>query len=70
MARSLRDAIDDLVGLGRFDNGGDRALYPPDADDAEESRRYLEAIVGDIVPAERRNTFLDRGPEVGDPFAS
>ena len=37
-----------------------------DANDAEEARRYLEAIVGDVVPKERRNTFLDRGPEVID----
>ena len=37
-----------------------------DPNDAEEARRYLEAIVGDVVPAERRNTFLDRGPEVMD----
>ena len=36
------------------------------ADDAEQSRRYLEAIVGDVVPEERRDTFLDRGPEVMD----
>ncbi|WAL67569.1 3-oxosteroid 1-dehydrogenase [Amycolatopsis cynarae] len=33
-------------------------------DPPEEARRYLEAIVGDVVPAELRNTFLDRGPEV------
>ena len=48
---------------------GNRALRDAgqvDADDAEESRRYLEAIVGDVVPKERRNTFLDRGPEVID----
>src|SRR5688500_16696297 len=43
-----------------------RAAGQVDADDAEESRRYLEAIVGDVVPKERRNTFLDRGPEVID----
>ncbi len=31
-----------------------------------ESKRYLEAIVGDVVPATRRDTFIDRGPEVMD----
>src|ERR1700759_4963307 len=35
-------------------------------DDAAESKRYLEAIVGDVVPAIRRDTFIDRGPEVMD----
>jgi 3-oxosteroid 1-dehydrogenase len=37
-----------------------------DPDDATESKRYLEAIVGDVVPRERRDTFIDRGPEVMD----
>jgi 3-oxosteroid 1-dehydrogenase len=37
-----------------------------EADDPEESKRYLEAIVGDVVPRERRDTFIDRGPEVMD----
>src|ERR1700710_2215536 len=37
-----------------------------DADDVTESKRYLEAIVGDVVPRERRETFIDRGPEVMD----
>ena len=37
-----------------------------DGDDAEEARRYLDSIVGDVVPKERRDTFLDRGPEVMD----
>src|SRR5690349_24096015 len=36
------------------------------ADDPEESKRYLEAIVGDVVPKVRRDTFIDRGPEVMD----
>ncbi len=36
------------------------------ADDPEESKRYLEAIVGDAVPKVRRDTFIDRGPEVMD----
>jgi 3-oxosteroid 1-dehydrogenase len=37
-----------------------------DADDVTESKRYLEAIVGDVVPRERLETFIDRGPEVMD----
>jgi len=28
-----------------------------------DARRYLHAIVGDVVPAERIDTYLDRGPE-------
>jgi 3-oxosteroid 1-dehydrogenase len=35
-------------------------------DDAVESKRYLEAIVGDEVTTVRRETFVDRGPEVMD----
>src|SRR3954452_20629450 len=35
-----------------------------DPDDVTASKRYLEAIVGDVVPAARRDTFVDRGPEV------
>jgi 3-oxosteroid 1-dehydrogenase len=34
--------------------------------DAEESKRYLDAIVGDVVPKVRRDTYLDRGPAVMD----
>ena len=30
------------------------------------SRTYLDAIVGDVVPKVRRDTYLDRGPEVLD----
>ncbi|MFE5567585.1 3-oxosteroid 1-dehydrogenase [Amycolatopsis japonica] len=30
----------------------------------ERAHEYLEAIVGDVVPAELRSAFLDRGPEV------
>ncbi len=48
---------------------GNRALRDAgqvDDDDADEARRYLEDIVGDVVPKERRNTFLARGPEVLD----
>ena len=33
-------------------------------DTPERARTYLEAIVGDVVPAELRNAFLDTGPEV------
>jgi 3-oxosteroid 1-dehydrogenase len=33
-------------------------------DSPEAASRYLESIVGDVVPAERRETFLGRGPEV------
>ena len=31
-----------------------------------EAKRYLDAIVGDVVPKVRRDTFIDRGPEVMD----
>src|SRR6476659_4605010 len=37
-----------------------------DADDAARASDYLEAIVGDVVPRSRRDTFLHRGPEVMD----
>ena len=37
-----------------------------DPDDAERSRQYLDSIVGDVVPPERREAFLSRGPEVMD----
>ena len=37
-----------------------------EADDPEESKRYLDSIVGDVVPKVRRDTFIDRGPEVMD----
>ncbi len=37
-----------------------------EADDPAESKRYLDAIVGDLVPKVRRDTFIDRGPEVMD----
>ncbi|EHI12082.1 3-ketosteroid-delta-1-dehydrogenase [Mycolicibacterium thermoresistibile ATCC 19527] len=33
-------------------------------DTPEEARRYLHAIVGDVVPAEKIDTYLDRGPEM------
>lgn len=35
-------------------------------EDPELSRTYLDAIVGDVVPKERRDTYLERGPEVLD----
>jgi 3-oxosteroid 1-dehydrogenase len=37
-----------------------------EADDLEESKRYLDSIVGDVVPKVRRDTYIDRGPEVMD----
>ncbi len=37
-----------------------------DAADVARSKEYLDAIVGDAVPKVRRDTFLDRGPEVMD----
>ncbi|WP_372733487.1 3-oxosteroid 1-dehydrogenase [Nocardioides sp.] len=33
-------------------------------DDMEQSKLYLDSIVGDEVPKVRRDTYLDRGPEV------
>jgi 3-oxosteroid 1-dehydrogenase len=32
-------------------------------DSLDDARTYLAAIVGDVVPEERRNAFLERGPE-------
>ncbi len=43
-----------------------RAAGQVDPDDIETSKRYLDAIVGDVVPKVRRDTYLDRGPEVMD----
>jgi len=37
-----------------------------DPDDAEQAKLYLRSIVGDDVPAVRRDTFIDRGPEMID----
>ncbi|MCL2543180.1 MAG: 3-oxosteroid 1-dehydrogenase [Nocardioidaceae bacterium] len=37
-----------------------------DPGDAEAARTYLDAIVGDVVPKVRRDTYLARGPEVLD----
>lgn len=33
-------------------------------DTPAEAKRYLHAIIGDVVPAERIETYIDRGPEV------
>ncbi|MGU3499877.1 3-oxosteroid 1-dehydrogenase [Mycobacterium sp. C31M] len=33
-------------------------------DSAAEARKYLHAIIGDVVPAEKIDTYLDRGPEM------
>lgn len=35
-------------------------------DSPEAAKRYLDAIVGDVVPKSRRDTYIDRGPEVMD----
>ncbi len=34
------------------------------AQEFAESKKYLDSIVGDVVPKVRRDTYLDRGPEV------
>ncbi|MGB3482204.1 MAG: 3-oxosteroid 1-dehydrogenase [Mycobacterium sp.] len=34
------------------------------SDTAEAARTYLHAIIGDVVPAERIDTYLQRGPEM------
>ena len=36
------------------------------ADDPALAKQYLDAIVGDVVPKVRRDTYIDRGPEVLD----
>ncbi len=36
------------------------------ADPLTESKRYLDSIVGDVVPKVRRDTYIDRGAEVLD----
>ncbi|NPC96244.1 3-oxosteroid 1-dehydrogenase [Nocardioides sp. zg-DK7169] len=36
------------------------------ADDPALAKQYLDAIVGDVVPKVRRDTYIDRGPEVMD----
>ncbi|TIC83906.1 3-oxosteroid 1-dehydrogenase [Nocardioides sp. GY 10113] len=37
-----------------------------DPGDRDAAKTYLDAIVGDVVPKVRRDTYLDRGPEVLD----
>src|SRR4051794_18283285 len=37
-----------------------------DAGDDSEAKKYLDSIVGDVVPKVRRDTYIDRGPEVMD----
>ncbi len=34
--------------------------------DSDEAKKYLDAIVGDVVPKVRRDTYIDRGPEMLD----
>jgi 3-oxosteroid 1-dehydrogenase len=43
-----------------------RSAGQVDPDDLQQSKRYLDSIVGGDVPKVRRDTFLDRGPEVMD----
>ncbi len=44
---------------------GNHALRAAGIDEPlERAHEYLEAIVGDVVPAELRSAFLDHGPEV------
>jgi 3-oxosteroid 1-dehydrogenase len=43
-----------------------RSAGQVDGDDLEKSKLYLDSIVGGDVPKVRRDTFLDRGPEVMD----
>jgi 3-oxosteroid 1-dehydrogenase len=43
-----------------------RSAGQVDPDDLEQSKLYLDSIVGDDVPKVRRDTFVDRGPEVID----
>ncbi len=37
-----------------------------DPDDAASAKAYLDAIVGEDVPKLKRDTYIDRGPEVMD----
>src|SRR5207342_204484 len=43
-----------------------RAAGQVEPDDVASSKLYLESIVGRVVPRVRRDTFIDRGPEVMD----
>ncbi|WP_230487233.1 3-oxosteroid 1-dehydrogenase [Nocardioides anomalus] len=47
-------------------NAALRAAGQVSPDDLEQAKRYLDAIVGDDVPKTRRDTYLERGPEVLD----
>src|SRR3954470_6804092 len=47
-------------------NAALRAAGQVSADDVERAKRYLDSIVGDVVPKVRRDTYLERGPEVLD----
>jgi 3-oxosteroid 1-dehydrogenase len=41
-----------------------RAAGQTGADDLEQAKLYLDSIVGEVVAKERRDTYLERGPEV------
>ena len=43
-----------------------KAAGQDDAGDLARAKTYLDAIVGDVVPKVRRDTYIDRGPEVLD----
>jgi len=43
-----------------------RAAGQVDPGDLEAAKTYLDAIVGEVVPKVRRDTYLERGPEVMD----
>ncbi len=46
---------------------GNYALEAAGVDDTpERAKQYLDSIVGDDVPKSRRDTFIDRGPEMMD----
>ena len=46
---------------------GNYALQAAGIDDSPEAQKqYLDSIVGDVVPKARRDTFIDRGPEMMD----
>src|SRR3954469_25124815 len=44
-------------------NAALRAAGQVSSDDLEQAKRYLDAIVGDVVPKVRRDPYLERGPE-------
>ena len=47
-------------------NAALKAAGQVSADDMAQAKLYLDSIVGDEVPKVRRDTYLDRGPEVLD----